>query len=885
MNEMEELKQEFLHEAQELLNSMEEGILALESNPEHADAIDEIFRVAHTLKGGAASLDLIRIAEFTHALEDLFDKVREGQLKINDKMIDIILNSLDVLKVMVDAAARTEEPQPGIEEETLKKIRDVQSGIVMEKPQKKKFSYPTPPVKMEEELDFDAISQIDLKKYDLERIQEGRASGKNVFQIFILLNANYEMRSVSGLQIYTSLKEAGEIIASEPLLDTILEEDFIPEMEFILMSGLSKQELYSKIFFSDVTDKVNIELYKAPDEDSDQDYSQTQPEACELILDKKVKENITKNLEQGANVFRVSLEIEKDNPMRNVDSLLMYNTLEEMGTILVANPQKQQLTQDEFYPCLNMIIATKENKDFLKEKCTINGTTKNVKVATFKSKDEQSGQAGQEVSQSKNPSFAPGRDKSEEISREPGQAAGGAKGAQKTFLRVESARVDTLMNLVSELVISKAGLVETTGQILSIMDMLQGSGAETKKNFSELYGEVRVNDQAKYNQIQEFFNIVSRSSWGELDNFEKIINIISRVINELQESVMKIRMVPISNIFNRFPRIVRDLTKNLKKQVDIEMFGEDTELDKSVIEQLLDPLVHMIRNAIDHGIEMPAERRREGKSEMGKVILGASHEGSMIKIEIGDDGKGLDALRIRQKAIEKGLIPENKELSKEEALALIFKPGFSTASEVTELSGRGVGMDVVKRRIEDLSGSIFVETEKNKGTKFIIKIPLTLAIIQALIVEINSNSYSIPINNIVETLSISQDQIEVFEGNPVIRLRDEMITVVNLRDIFNLREERKTKKSEEKELEEDLLSGSDEKYVIVVNVSNKKAGFLVDKVAAEQDIVIKPLHKKYAMTKGISGATILGDGRISLIIDTYQLIDMFINKEKYISIR
>lgn len=884
MNEMEELKQEFLHEAQELLNSMEEGILALESNPEHADAIDEIFRVAHTLKGGAASLDLVRIAEFTHALEDLFDKVREGQLKINDKMIDIILNSLDVLKVMVDAAARTEEPQQGIEEETLNKIREVQSGIAAQKPQKKKFNLPTPPVKMEEELDFDAISQIDLKKYDLERIQEGRSAGKNVFQIFILLNAQYEMRSVSGLQIYTSLKEAGDIIASEPLLDTILEEDFIPEMEFILMSGLSKAELYSKIFFSDVTDKVNIELYQAPDEDAD--FSEVQAEACELILEKTVKERISRNLEQGVNVFRVSLEIEKDNPMRNVDSLLMYNTLEEMGEILVANPQKQQLTQDEFYPCLNMIIATKEKKDFLKEKCTIDGTTKNVKVATFKAKDEQGTPSQEEAPQSKTLSSSPTvLDKGESISRETGQAAGGAKGAQKTFLRVESARVDTLMNLVSELVISKAGLVETTGQILSIMDMLQSSGGETRKNFTELYGEIRVNDQSKYNQIQDFFNIVSRSSWGELDNFEKIINIISRVINELQESVMKIRMVPISNIFNRFPRIVRDLTKNLKKQVDIEMFGEDTELDKSVIEQLLDPLVHMIRNAIDHGIEMPAERRREGKSEMGKVILGASHEGSMIKIEIGDDGKGLDALRIRQKAIEKGLIPENKELSKEEALALIFKPGFSTASEVTELSGRGVGMDVVKRRIEDLSGSIFVETEKNKGTKFIIKIPLTLAIIQALIVEINNNSYSIPINNIVETLSISQDQIEVFEGNPVIRLRDEMITVVNLRDIFNLREERKAKKTEEKELEEDMLTGSDEKYVIVVNVSNKKAGFLVDKVAAEQDIVIKPLHKKYAMTKGISGATILGDGRISLIIDTYQLIDMFINKEKYISIR
>jgi two-component system chemotaxis sensor kinase CheA len=900
MDEMEELKQEFLSEAYELLNTMEDGILKLEENPEDKEAINGIFRVAHTLKGGAASLELSRIANFTHELENLFDKVRDGLIKVDEDMIDIILKSLDILKEMVSAAARTVEPPEGIEEETLQKIIRIQKAEEAE---------PIPeanPVKEGREL----LTEITLGDYELEKISDARETGKNVLRIDVVLNPDNPMRSVSGLQIYTALKEIGDIVFSTPHIDTILEEEFVPEMNLIVTTELKKSTIRDKIYLSDVTHSVEVEDFHAEEEPREE----KQREVSSSPKEKKgingtVKERIGGALKRGQNVYKVTVEIEKDNPMRNVDSLLIYNTLDEMGEILDATPPKETLRGNEFYPVLDIILASDASKEKIKEKCTISGTTKSLKVATFKPK------AGAEKEDEEKPEKTPSKtapaegektENEEEAAEKSPQKGRHAASAPKSFLRVESSRIDILMNQVSELVISKAGLNETALQIFNMVETMKNYASDVRKLMGELHVDVEnTYEEERINKVYEFFDYITKSSWNELDNFENITNIISRVINELQESVMKIRMVPISSIFNRFPRIVRDLSKNLSKEVELKIYGEDTELDKSVIEELLDPLVHMVRNAIDHGLESPDMRKKRGKSETGTIVLGASHEGSMIKIEIQDDGNGLDMNRIKAKAIEKGLIPENKELSKEETLNLIFLPGFSTAANVTEVSGRGVGMDVVKKKIENLSGSIFVETEQGKGSKFIIKIPLTLAIIQALIVEINNNSYSIPINNIVETLTVTADQIEMFENNQVIRLREELITIINLKEIFNLekrgngeeeekenRQQReklqKTIKEKEDEIEgeeesEELLSN--EKYVVVVEINNKKAGFLVDTVIAEQDIVIKPLHKKYAMTKGISGATILGDGRISLIVDIYQLIDMYIKKEEYISIK
>lgn len=906
---MEDLKQEFLSEAFDLLNTMEDGCLRLEQNPNDSEAINGIFRVAHTLKGGSASLELTRIAEFTHELENLLDNVRDNKIKVDDTIIDIILKSLDILKTMVNAAAKSVEAPEGIEKETLEKIIQVQKN-----PNKAGFSSTKKEIQETKPVDFA------LTDYEKEKILEAYNTQKQVYRITVFLNSEYAMRSVSGLQVYTALKEIGEIISSVPHIDSILEEDFIPRIDFLFISSLTKENIYQKIFISDATDRVEINFYEKKLEGAKEPIQNTSQNEETSLLSPEVKNKINKNLAAGKNVYKITVEIEHDNPMRTVDSLLIYNTLEGMGEILSSLPTKEDLKKDVFFDKIDIIISSHESKEKLKEKCTISGSTKNVKIAIFKpkesinkeetektvtKKEEKQEIAAVEKKVNLSQSNFKSSESEEEKEEKRDTPITTQTSAHKSFLKVESNRIDTLMNLVSELVISKAGLIETAQQILFSIENLRTQGAESRKILEELLlvcnNGSKKEDDEKTKKIQDFYDFVTKSSWSELDSFENIINIISRVINELQESVMKIRMIPISSIFNRFPRIVRDLSKTINKKVDLEIYGEDTELDKSVIEELLDPLVHMVRNSIDHGIETPEERIKKGKKETGKVILRASHEGSMIKIEIEDDGNGLNAERIKAKAIEKGLIPENKELSKEEMLNLIFMPGFSTASTITEISGRGVGMDVVKKKIDNLSGSIFAETEKGKGTRFIIKIPLTLAIIQALIVEINGYSYSIPINNIVETLSITEDQIENFENNRVIRLRDEIITVINIKEIFNFKEDQtaledtsdtrtKGKKNNKTEILETLETDEEmnlkkEKYIVVVELSNKKAGLLVDTVVAEQDIVIKPLHKKYAMTKGISGATILGDGRISLIIDISQLIDMYIKREDYISIR
>ncbi|HOJ50089.1 MAG TPA: chemotaxis protein CheW [Spirochaetota bacterium] len=848
MDGLEELKQEFLSEAYELLHTMEEGLLKLEKDPKDISAINEIFRVAHTLKGGAGALELNRIAEYTHELENLLDKVRDGHLNVDENIVDICLKSLDLLKSMIDAAAKGIEPEEGIEDDLLKSIKAIFSKDIKntEKPKK------------------DKQIVLDLKDYELELINDYINKGFKVYDIIIEFNPNYEMRSVSGLHIYTMLKEIGQIIYCAPHVDVILEEEFTPAIRVIFATELDKETLYKKVYISDVVSSLNISHYevdnKSIKEDSKIDDKKVVSEKDFInVVGDKIKDRLLK----GFNVYKIEIEIEKDNPMRTVDSILLYNTLEEMGEILNAIPDKETLRMDKFFQTIEVILATNENKERIKEKCLFSGTTKSIKISVFKPKEEGIKTEPTEKEINNEDSQAGSKEVIKKDSKK-------EESTQKSFLRVESSRVDLLMNLVSELVISKASLIETSNSITSFINTLKSYGLELKRVISN-------NSSDKETEVEKFLDFITKSSWN-VDNFENIINIISRIINDLQEGVMKIRMVPISTIFNRFPRIIRDLSKNLNKKIELEIYGEETELDKSVVEELLDPLVHMVRNSIDHGIELPSERLKKGKNEAGKIKLSASHEGSMIKIEIEDDGAGINLQRVKAKAIEKGLIPENKEMSKEEIINLIFLPGFSTASTVTEVSGRGVGMDVVKQKIENLSGSIFVDTETDKGTRFIIKIPLTLAIIQALIVDVNGYSYSIPINSIVETLTIKDDQIETFEKNKVFRLREEIITLIDLKEIFNIKTKREN-------IYSDSLLETKEIYVVVVEVANKKAGFLVDSIVAEQDIVIKPLHKKYAMTKGISGATILGDGSISLIIDIYQLIDLYIKKEEYISIR
>jgi two-component system chemotaxis sensor kinase CheA len=339
---------------------------------------------------------------------------------------------------------------------------------------------------------------------------------------------------------------------------------------------------------------------------------------------------------------------------------------------------------------------------------------------------------------------------------------------------------------------------------------------------------------------------------------DRMCRLLERRLNELQSSIMEVRMVPLRTAFDRLVRAVRKIAKEMKKEIDIELKGEDTELDKLIVEELADPLLHIVRNAIDHGIEPPQERALLGKPEAGKILINAYQKGNHVVIEVEDDGRGIDPELIRKRAIELNLISESEELSEDEILKLIFRPGFSTKKSATEISGRGVGLDIVRNNITKLSGLIEVSSTPGKGTKFTITLPITLAIIQALVVQENSNLYAIALNSIQECLKIKAEDIKTVEKREVIELRGSTLPLVRLPDIFG------RKGSYEKR---------DSYYVVIVGIGEKTVGILTESLLGQHDVVIKPLGPLLKGINGIAGATEMGDGRIALVLDTVYVVE------------
>ena len=344
------------------------------------------------------------------------------------------------------------------------------------------------------------------------------------------------------------------------------------------------------------------------------------------------------------------------------------------------------------------------------------------------------------------------------------------------------------------------------------------------------------------------------------EEFGKLTKRMSFVTSELQMQVLKMRMIPVEKVFKKFPRIVRSMSRDLGKEVDLQIFGEETELDRSVVDEIGDPLIHLIRNAMDHGLESPDERMAAGKSRVGTLVLAAVHEGNQIIISIKDDGRGIDTERVGRKAIEKGLLTEEQlaALSQREMFDLIFLPGFSTKEKATDLSGRGVGMDVVKTNIKKLNGLIEIKSEKGQGSEFILRLPLTLAIIQSLLVEVEGEVYSIPLSSVLETIRVDQRKFHMIGGQEVLKLRDMVLPLIRLQKVFNVQQRGES---------EDFC------YVVVVGAADKRMGLVVTRLVGQQEVAIKSLGNYLANIPGIAGSTILGDGRVTLIVDPVGMIE------------
>ncbi len=919
---LEELKKDFFDEANSMIQLSEEKILELENDYSNMEAVNEIFRVFHTVKGGAASLELDRIAQFTHEAENLLDAIRHKEVKMETTIFDILFDSIDILRKFIELAQNGEEPEEGYEKETHEKIVQI-----LENPDK------APKVKKEQaekiekkEQKIQEIKKQDinynLNEYDKEFILKQKSSGKNIYEIYVALNQENPMKTVSGLQIYSILKEFGDIIKSIPDIDDLLDDQFSEILGFIFSTQVEKDFIQDKIYISDVTDYIDISEF---DVNIDRDAPSEQESSFDIDLTQTEKNDILNYINSGKLAYKINVIFEEENPMRSVSGVLFHSMLSQLGNVIKSNPTLEEFKQDIFFEKGAFLLVSEHDTAYIKEKLFLSDITKDMQVLKFKEKDDlETASGGQQTTTKSTQPPEPAEALAEEIeeakpastavtkkqnvftkpqepvnntppsqvtqSVEPPQqqqqspksnakttqpsGGGGSNSSKSSILRVESRRVDDLLNLVGELVISKASFFQVNDKIAEILDDFIDSVTSLKKDIKQINSTITSEEtDLQSEEAQEALKENMLRIYSSLEkitpNFKKTEDLLrsttqsfGRLTNDLHESVMKLRMVPINQIFNRFPRLVRDLSKTLNKEINLITKGEDTELDKSLIEDLIDPLIHIVRNAVDHGIEAPEERAKSGKDKEGTLILEAEHEGQMISIKIKDDGKGLNKDKIRKKALDSGLIDSKMEVSDTEIYNLIFNPGFSTSDQISQVSGRGVGMDVVKQKVDSLNGTISIETIQGKGTTFTIKLPLTLAIIQALMVEVADLVYSIPINSVIETIRITPDEVEYLENNEIIRVRDEVVSLVHLKEVFNHGDRENTENF----------------YVIIVGTSESKIGLVVDGLIGEQDVVIKPLSNKFAASDGIAGATILGDGRVSLIIDIPALIKSILEK-------
>ena len=798
----EELLKDFFAEAEQQVEQLESNILVIENDPSNHEAIDEIFRAAHTLKGGSATVEMMELSHFTHTVEDVLDEIRSDRLKVDEDVVDLLLTSIDVIKAMLEA-----RQNGSIYEENIDSIVEKLHGYIPQKGGKatakaaapkaapKPAPAPVPqPAEAAPVASANALVLPDITEDDFAELKQTCEGNQKLWCIAVKFDESNPMNTVGGIQVFAALKNVGNVLKTVPDFDALYEDQFYENVFYYVATEADGPEIEDCAFLSDVT----------------------------LITDAHLLEDYTTGTAADPSVAK------------SVAS----------APVQAAPAASAPITPSDDLPAgKNMTAAQSELlSDILND---------NVLKPEVK-KEEKKAEPKKEAS---------------------------AHAQQGSILRVDSRRIDNLLNLVSEAVINKASFNQLAMQNAAELSRFQSIEAEYKERLHNLFDklpdymeqikegvssvDIRKSILKEYGTLSNIFDEYESEAKNISGKFRSYTQNLGTIAGDLQEGVMKIRMVPINQIFSRFPRVVRDLQRDLNKKIDLVIEGEDTELDKSVVEDLLDPIMHCIRNSVDHGIEAPEARTAAGKPETGTILLKASNEGNQIVIEIKDDGAGIDVEKVRKKAVDRGLIHPDKAVTEQDAFNLIMQPGFSTADKISNISGRGVGLDVVKTMINNLKGTISINSAKGKGTSFIIKLPLTLAIIQGLLVRVGKEVYSIPIANVIESQCINISEINHIDNYEIMNVRNEVISVLRLSRLFGIPETVK----------------SDECYIVIVGTQEKKIGVMVDALIGEEDVVIKPLKDQFTNSPGIAGASILGDGSVSLIIDVGQLLELGVKQE------
>ena len=663
----------FLGESMDNLQTLNESLLELEQNPDDVDKLNEIFRVAHTIKGMAATMGFSDIAELTHKMEDVLSEFRNGELKVNQDVVTVLFDCLDTLEKMVNNIEEGNEEEVDIEDimKALINISQKKEGKIEDKGESNKE---------EQKESTNDSNLIDINEYDESVIKQAKEKGYNIIGIDVTIDEKTVLKSARAFLIEKDLEDNGEIIKSIPSTQQIENEEFDFDLKFILVTNSTKEEIEKLV--TGISEVANVETY----------YVEIKTEEVKKE-EKEVKPK----------------EIENKPPVQ----------------------------------------AKKDDK----------------KPAAKKDKPKKAHQS----------------------------------------VRVDLERIDKLMNMVSEIVIYRTRLEQI---------------------------------------------VIDNKSPELTETLEQV----GRTTSDLQDLVMKIRMLPLDTVFNRFPRMIRDISVELNKEINFVIEGAETELDRTVIDEIGEPLIHLLRNAADHGVESPEVRKAAGKPPVGTVKLVAYQEGTKALIKVSDDGSGINVAKVKAKAERMGINTEG--MSDNDIKNLIFAQGFSTNEVVTDISGRGVGMDVVKTKIAALGGTVELVSEEGKGSTFIIRLPLTLQIIQALLVKVGSETMAISLGFIDRVIDYNEENIKKTNGKEVIIYRDNVIPLIRLNEKLDI------------EVEE-----SNKKFVIIVNVGDKTVGLLVDSLMGQQEIVIKPLGKTLKDLNQYIGATILGNGLVTLILDVGAIIE------------
>ena len=716
-------RQIFKEEAYDLLRELEGALLELEESPDEPDLINQIFRALHTIKGSGSMFGFEEIAEFTHEVETVFDKVRNGEAHVTPVLCSLALQARDQIRAMLDAEEEG-DVDPDNREGILQGLNDFISGLDGEKG-----------------ADGDAGADV-AADAEYPEIQEF-STGANEFVIHIVPKIGAEVDAGAVESFFEELERIGELTVRSRHADTGA------GWELLLVTDHANDDVSDVFFFLSADVKIDISGEKTPEE-ADQGIA-AEAEFPDPAATVKPATTFTEDDEACKDGVRRIGEILVE--CGDIDEEDLHEALEEQGQAEDKQPIGQILAQ--------------------KGKVAPETVNKAVKLQNeAKDSDHQ-------------------RRKQEAL----------------TSIRVAADKLDYLVDLVGELVIVQAQITQVVSE---------------------------KNDPAMTLLAEE----------------------LERLSDELRDSTLGIRMLPIGTSFSKFRRLVRDLSGDLGKKISLSTSGAETELDKTVIERLGDPLVHLLRNSIDHGIEIPAEREAKGKPPQGNIMLSAEHSGGEVLIRITDDGRGMGSDMIREKGIERGLITKDAELTEKELLKLIFEPGFSTAKVVTNVSGRGVGMDVVKRAIDSLRGTIDIDSKPDVGTTITIRLPLTLAIIDGLQVRVEDEYYVIPLSLVEECVELSRAEVEESEsGQRILHLRGEIVPYIHIRDFFDV-------EGDNPPIEQ----------IVITGVEGSRVGIVVDTVIGEHQTVIKSLGRVYKEVEGISGATIKGDGSIALILDIPSLV-------------